>query len=128
MDDREELERLVVELVLARVDVEPPGPAMPWRERIEVMVRRLRDAVAAHPAIVPLAISHRHHSLGVLRWSEAVLFGSLGARRLSEGGLKAHGTPDGTRRPCRRRSSRARPGTRRARPGRTARQRPGVTG
>ncbi|MFJ2733835.1 TetR/AcrR family transcriptional regulator [Streptomyces sp. NPDC087317] len=73
VDDREELERLVVELVLAGVDVEPPGPGMPWRERIEVMVRRLRDAVAAHPATVPLAISHRHHSLGVLRWSEAVL-------------------------------------------------------
>ncbi|MEU6006944.1 hypothetical protein [Streptomyces sp. NPDC047453] len=78
-DDREELERLVVELVLARVDVEPPDPAMPWRERIEVMARRLRDAVAAHPAIVPLAISHRHHSLGVLSWSEAVLFGGLDA-------------------------------------------------
>lgn len=73
VDDREELERLVVELVLARVDVEPPDPAMPGRERIEVMVRRLRDAVADHPAIVPLAISHRHHSRGVLRWSEAVL-------------------------------------------------------
>ncbi|MGW2767091.1 hypothetical protein [Streptomyces sp. NPDC001275] len=33
----------------------------------------MRDAVAAHPAIVPLAISHRRHSLGVLRWSDAAL-------------------------------------------------------
>ncbi|MFB6955680.1 hypothetical protein ACFCYB_01270 [Streptomyces sp. NPDC056309] len=35
--------------------------------------------------------------------------GDLGAWPLSAGGLKAHGAPDGTRRPCRRRSSRGRP-------------------
>ncbi|MFC5669019.1 TetR/AcrR family transcriptional regulator [Streptomyces incanus] len=71
--DREELERLVVELVLSAVDTEPPDPGASWRERVEVMVRRLRDTVGAHPEVVPLAIAHRHHSLGVLRWSEAVL-------------------------------------------------------
>ncbi|MFJ7335470.1 TetR/AcrR family transcriptional regulator [Streptomyces sp. NPDC101110] len=71
--DREELERLVVELVLCAVDVEPPGPDTSWRERVEVMARRLRDAVGAHPAMVPLTISHRHHSHGVLRWSESML-------------------------------------------------------
>ncbi|MEU9157439.1 TetR/AcrR family transcriptional regulator [Streptomyces sp. NPDC048417] len=71
--DREELERLVVELVLGAVDTEPPDPAAAWRERITVMVRRMRDAVGAHPAVVPLIIAHRHHSLGVLRWSETVL-------------------------------------------------------
>jgi hypothetical protein len=36
-------------------------------------VRRLREAVSAHPAVVPLTITHRHRSRGVLRWSEAVL-------------------------------------------------------
>ncbi|MFC4507830.1 MULTISPECIES: TetR/AcrR family transcriptional regulator [Streptomyces] len=71
--DREELERLVVELVLGAVDTEPPDPDASWRERIEAMARRLRDAVSAHPAVVPLTITHRHRSLGVLRWSEAVL-------------------------------------------------------
>ncbi|MFF4832512.1 TetR/AcrR family transcriptional regulator [Streptomyces sp. NPDC001315] len=71
--DREELERLVVELVLSAVDTEPPGPGTSWRERIEVLARRLRDTVGAHPAVVPLTITHRHHSLGVLRWSETVL-------------------------------------------------------
>ncbi|MGW7244168.1 TetR/AcrR family transcriptional regulator [Streptomyces sp. NPDC054804] len=71
--DREELERLVVELVLGTVDTEPPDPAAAWRERITVMVRRMRAAVGAHPAVVPLIIAHRHHSLGVLRWSETVL-------------------------------------------------------
>jgi AcrR family transcriptional regulator len=73
VDDREELEGLVVELVLGAVDTEPPDRDASWRERIEVMVRRLRDTVGAHPAVVPLTITHRHHSLGVLRWSETVL-------------------------------------------------------
>jgi hypothetical protein len=73
VNDREELERLVVELVLSAVDIEPPNPDTSWRERVEIMARRLRDTVGAHPAVVPLAIAHRHHSLGVLRWSETVL-------------------------------------------------------
>jgi AcrR family transcriptional regulator len=73
VQDREELERLVVELVLSAVDTEPPDPGTAWRERIEILVGRLRDAVGAHPEVVPLTIAHRHHSLGVLRWSEAVL-------------------------------------------------------
>ncbi|MGW7379093.1 TetR/AcrR family transcriptional regulator C-terminal domain-containing protein [Streptomyces sp. NPDC054794] len=37
------------------------------------MARRLRDAVGAHPAVVPLTITHRHRSLAGLRWSETVL-------------------------------------------------------
>ena len=71
--DREELERLVVELVLSAVDAEPPDLHAPWRERVEIWRERVRDTVGAHPAVVPLTITHRHHSLGVLRWSETVL-------------------------------------------------------
>jgi AcrR family transcriptional regulator len=71
--DREELERLVVELVLGAVDTEPPDPGASRRERITLMVRRMRDGVGAHPAVVPLVIAHRHHSVGVLRWSESVV-------------------------------------------------------
>ncbi|MGW6548078.1 TetR/AcrR family transcriptional regulator [Streptomyces massasporeus] len=73
VDDREELERLVVDLVLDTVDTEAPGPAGHWHDRVEVLVRRLRDAVAAHPEIVPLTVAHRHRSLAGLRWSESVL-------------------------------------------------------
>ncbi|MFF5308073.1 TetR/AcrR family transcriptional regulator [Streptomyces massasporeus] len=73
VDDREELERLVVDLVLETVDTEAPGPGGHWHDRIEVLVRRLRDAVAAHPEIVPLTVAHRHRSLAGLRWSESVL-------------------------------------------------------
>ncbi|UOB08632.1 TetR/AcrR family transcriptional regulator [Streptomyces sp. HP-A2021] len=73
VDDRQELERLIVDLVLGTVDTEPPGPEASWQERIEVLVVRLRDAVAAHPEIVPLTVAHRHRSLAGLRWSESVL-------------------------------------------------------
>ncbi|BFO13789.1 hypothetical protein SHKM778_01770 [Streptomyces sp. KM77-8] len=51
--DRGELERLVVELVLNAVDTELPDPGASWRERVEVLVRRLRDTVGAHPEVVP---------------------------------------------------------------------------
>ncbi|KAK1185677.1 TetR/AcrR family transcriptional regulator C-terminal domain-containing protein [Streptomyces sp. NBS 14/10] len=73
VDERDELERLVVEFVLGAVDTEPPPPEAPWGERIEVMVRRLRDTLSAHPTVVPLTVAHRHRSPGVLRWSETVL-------------------------------------------------------
>ncbi|MET9320315.1 TetR/AcrR family transcriptional regulator [Streptomyces sp. NPDC003038] len=71
--DREELEALVVELVLSAADSTPPPAAAPWRERITVLVDRLRAAVAAHPAVLPLTLTHRHRSPSVLRWSETVL-------------------------------------------------------
>jgi AcrR family transcriptional regulator len=70
--DREELEGLVVELVLGGVDSTPP-PGAAWRERVEIMVGRMRAAVGAHPAVLPLTLTHRHSSPGILRWSETVL-------------------------------------------------------
>ncbi|MGA5421293.1 TetR/AcrR family transcriptional regulator [Streptomyces lavendulocolor] len=73
VDDREELERLVVDLVLDGVDPTPPPPHAPWPERVETMVRRLRDTMSAHPATVPLTLVHRHRSPAGLRWSETVL-------------------------------------------------------
>ncbi|MGW4891793.1 TetR/AcrR family transcriptional regulator [Kitasatospora sp. NPDC004240] len=71
--DREELELLVVERVLGAMDTEPPPAELPWPRRIETMARRLREAIGAHPAVVPLTLVHRHHALGGLRWSEGVL-------------------------------------------------------
>ncbi|GLW09478.1 TetR family transcriptional regulator [Microtetraspora sp. NBRC 13810] len=72
VDSREELEGLVVELVLSTVEVEPPS-GLPWRGQLTTLVERVRDAVAAHPQVVPLTLTHRHRSPSVLRWSEAVL-------------------------------------------------------
>ncbi|MEU4225306.1 TetR/AcrR family transcriptional regulator C-terminal domain-containing protein [Nonomuraea sp. NPDC026600] len=81
VDDRGELEQLVIELVLGTVDTTPPGTARPWHEQIEIMVERVRGVVGAHPWIVPLLITHRHQSASVLRWSETL------AAILTEAGL-----------------------------------------
>ncbi|MFJ8012628.1 TetR/AcrR family transcriptional regulator C-terminal domain-containing protein [Streptomyces sp. NPDC096339] len=73
VQDREELEALVVELVLSAVDSTPPPPGRPWQERVTELVARLRGAVAAHPAVLPLVLTHRHRSLSVMSWGETLL-------------------------------------------------------
>ncbi|MFJ3724223.1 TetR/AcrR family transcriptional regulator [Streptomyces sp. NPDC090045] len=74
VQDRGELEALVVERVLSAVDSTPPPPsAGPWRARVTLLVDRLRDTVGAHPAVLPLTFTHRHRSPSVLRWGESVL-------------------------------------------------------
>jgi AcrR family transcriptional regulator len=70
--DREALERLVVDQVLASVDTEW-APRMPWARQITQLAERVRDAVGAHPSIVPLLLLHRHASQGVMRCTEAFL-------------------------------------------------------
>ncbi|WP_341717894.1 TetR/AcrR family transcriptional regulator [Micromonospora sp. FIMYZ51] len=87
VDDRGELERLVVERVLDGVDNQPPDPGLPWADRVTVMVRRMRAAVAAHPATAALVPVHRHRSRAVLRWTETLLgllteAGLTGAQRV----------------------------------------------
>ncbi|WBB74163.1 TetR/AcrR family transcriptional regulator C-terminal domain-containing protein [Micromonospora sp. WMMD1128] len=84
--DRDELEALVVERILDRVDMRPPVD-VPWPDGIRDLVDRVRSAVGAHPAVVPLLPAHRHHSPGILRWGEAVLAvltraGLAGTRRV----------------------------------------------
>ncbi|WP_327003713.1 TetR/AcrR family transcriptional regulator [Dactylosporangium sp. NBC_01737] len=69
--DREDLEGLIVERVLGAVDPAPPAGGT-WQERVTVMVERVRVAVGAHPAVVPLTMTHRHSSPAILRWSETV--------------------------------------------------------
>jgi AcrR family transcriptional regulator len=71
VDDREQVERLIVEQVLDPVDLDLPAGT--WTERIGVVAERLRAAVAAHPDVVPLLLAHRHESTASLRWGEAIL-------------------------------------------------------
>ncbi|WP_433268047.1 TetR/AcrR family transcriptional regulator [Actinosynnema sp. CS-041913] len=71
VSERTELEALVVDLVLSTVDTEPPEAV--WQDQVTTLVERVRDAVAAHPNVVPLTMTHRHRSPALLRWSEAVL-------------------------------------------------------
>jgi AcrR family transcriptional regulator len=72
VSDREELEELVVDLVLSTVDTTRPHRA-PWPRQVAILVERVREAVAAHPYVVPLTMTHRHTSRSLLRWSESVL-------------------------------------------------------
>lgn len=70
--DRAQLEALVVDHVLQSVDTDIPGAGPPDR-RIAELAERVRTAVGAHPAVVPLLLVHRHTSPGSMRWGEAVL-------------------------------------------------------
>ena len=72
VSDREHLERLVVELVLRDVVLEAPSRAS-WTNRLALLAERVREAVGAHPAVLPLLIIHRHESPHSIRWGEAVL-------------------------------------------------------
>lgn len=69
---REQLEGLVVDHVLAGVDLVPP-PRTAWREQIATLLLRVRDAIRAHPEVVPLTLAHRHAAVASLRWGEAML-------------------------------------------------------
>ncbi|GGK96685.1 TetR family transcriptional regulator [Sphaerisporangium melleum] len=71
VSDREQLEGLVVERVLAGVDVSPPPGS--WTDQVTALVERVRAAVRVHPEVVPLTMTHRHTSAALLRWTEAIL-------------------------------------------------------
>ncbi|MEN3268827.1 TetR/AcrR family transcriptional regulator C-terminal domain-containing protein [Pseudonocardia sp.] len=72
LTDRSELEGMVVDLLLADVDITPP-PRAPWARKVAVLVERARDAVGAHPQAVPLTLTHRQAAPSLLRWTESVL-------------------------------------------------------
>jgi AcrR family transcriptional regulator len=72
VQDRNELELLVVDGVLAALDTTPPPPAA-WPEQIKTMADRVRRTVGGHPGVVPLLARHRERSISTLRWAETVL-------------------------------------------------------
>ncbi|WP_245563469.1 TetR/AcrR family transcriptional regulator [Longispora albida] len=76
--DRSALERLVVDLVVSGTDLGLPA-GLPWREQLAVLTGRIRTQIGAHPAVVPLLLSHRHTSPGTLAWGDAVLAVLAGA-------------------------------------------------
>lgn len=80
VEDRDQLEGLVVDLVLSDVDTRPPG-GVPWPDKVAALTDRARTAVAAHPAVIPLLLIRRHASAASARWAEAVL------AALTEGGF-----------------------------------------
>lgn len=72
VSDRRELEALVVDRVLADLDLGGAGDAE-WTDRIAEVLGRVREAVRAHPAVVPLFLSHRHTSIQVMRCGETLM-------------------------------------------------------
>lgn len=72
VSDREQLEQLMVDHVLSKVDTTLPG-RLGWRARISVLFERARDAAGAHAEIVPLLVKHRASSTHSMRWGDAVL-------------------------------------------------------
>jgi hypothetical protein len=72
VNDREQLEGLVVELVLGAVDLTLP-PRAPWQRQLRVLTERVWSAAGAHPQMVPLLLTSRHRSPASTAWGEAVL-------------------------------------------------------
>ncbi|GAB2961230.1 TetR/AcrR family transcriptional regulator C-terminal domain-containing protein [Amycolatopsis acidiphila] len=69
--DRGQLEELVVDLVLGLTEFELPD-GTPY-ERLRILAERVREAVGAHSAVVPLLLIHRHKSIASRQWGEVVL-------------------------------------------------------
>jgi AcrR family transcriptional regulator len=81
VSSRDELIGLVMDEAVGGVDLTVAGGAG-WRERVELLVQRVRKAIRAHPAVVPLLLTRRHSSSASLRWGEAML------NALKEAGLE----------------------------------------
>ncbi len=81
VDSREELEGLVVDLVASAIDPVVSTRAA-WTTRITTLALRVRGAIADHPEVAPLLLTHRHRTFASLDWGEAVL------AALADGGLQ----------------------------------------
>ncbi|WP_282203486.1 TetR/AcrR family transcriptional regulator [Kitasatospora fiedleri] len=85
VEDREEVECLVVDLalgpVLDRAAREPAAPSP--RARLLALLDLMREAVGAHPGVLPLAVRHHSGCLPALRWRERLL------EALADAGLDA---------------------------------------
>ena len=80
VETRDALEGLVVAAVLGPVSLALPD-AMPWRERIETVLGRVRDAIRDHPAVTPLLLTRRHDTEFSVRCGEVLM------RALADGGI-----------------------------------------
>ncbi|WP_020672795.1 TetR/AcrR family transcriptional regulator [Amycolatopsis nigrescens] len=72
VEDREQLEALVVDKVLGEVDTVAPSRG-PWPKRVTALVERMRDVAGAHPQLAPLLMAHRDRSAASWHWTESVL-------------------------------------------------------
>jgi AcrR family transcriptional regulator len=75
---REEMERLLTDLIFATVDPQVPRGAS-WQRQVTELAGRARVAIAAHPAVIPLLLAHHQTSPSAWRWLEAMLGALTGA-------------------------------------------------
>jgi AcrR family transcriptional regulator len=69
---RQEIERLVVDLIFSTVNPHVPQRAS-WQQQVTQLAGRVRVAVAAHPAVIPLLIAQFQSSPIAWQWLEALL-------------------------------------------------------
>lgn len=72
VDGRDGLEALLVEAVLAEVEL-PGAPGDDWRADLRAIAEANWSAVRAHPAVIPLILTRRGTDPAVLRIGEATL-------------------------------------------------------
>jgi AcrR family transcriptional regulator len=72
VSDREHLDVLVVEAVMAEADW-PRAPHADWREDVHAIATAAWRSVRAHPAAIPLILTRRSRSPAVLELSESLL-------------------------------------------------------
>lgn len=81
LEGRDELEALVVDAVHRDIDLEL-SPRAGWRRRVVTLVERAREAMRAHPSVIPLILTRRQSSEVSVRWGEAMM------AALAEGGFQ----------------------------------------
>ena len=80
VESRDELDGLVVDLVVRDIDPSVSARAA-WPTRITTIALRIRDAVGAHPGVVPLVLTRRQSTVASLACGEVML------AALADGGL-----------------------------------------
>lgn len=74
VDDRAELDALVVDAVLRQVEL-PPAPTDDWRADVLTVAESVWRSVRPHPHAIPLILARRSHSATFLDIAEAILDG-----------------------------------------------------
>lgn len=91
--DRDELDALVVEAVLA--EVKAPRSRGDWQENVRAIVEATWRAVRRHPNVIPLVLTRRTLHETTLEWAEALLAALAGSGRSGADLLVAFRTVSG---------------------------------
>jgi len=72
VESREQLEQEVVGLVFGEIDARVSARSS-WTKRVALLLDRARIAMGNHPALIPLLVTRSVATVGLMRWSEAVM-------------------------------------------------------